>query len=308
MIEAQGVSKRYGAVWALNDVSLRAPEGSVVGLLGQNGAGKTTLLRIMTGYLAATSGQVLIGGADPLLSPMEAKSRLGYMPEHPPLYDEMTVWEYLCFVSRLKGVCPGAVRDHVRELMELTGLADRRDRLLGHLSKGYRQRAGLAQALSGDPEVLILDEPTSGLDPKQITEIRRLMKELSNRRTILFSSHMLSEVQQLCDHVVILNRGRVKLDMSLGRLASVGDAVLLCWIRGRGEELLSALRRMAGIREVRIEPAPGPEITSVTLAFHGAERPEEALFALLSGLAMPILRLQRQESSLEQVFLDAISE
>jgi len=308
MIEAQGVSKRYGAVRALEDVSLRAPKGSVVGLLGQNGAGKTTLLRIMTGYMAATSGRVLICGADPLLSPGEAKRHLGYMPEHPPLYDEMTVWEYLCFVSRLKSVHPGAVRDHAREVMEATGLSDMKNRLLGHLSKGYRQRAGLAQALCGDPEVLILDEPTSGLDPKQITEIRQLVKDLSAGRTILFSSHILSEVQQLCDHVVVLNRGRVKLDMNLDRPESSGNATLLCWIRGAGEGLLPALRRMPGIREVRTEPAPGPEITSVTLAFDGEEQPEESLFTLLSGLGMPILRLQRQESSLEQVFLDAISE
>ena len=308
MIEAQGVSKRYGSVQALEDVSFQASEGSVVGLLGQNGAGKTTLLRIMTGYLAATSGRVLIRGADPLLSPGKAKAHLGYMPEHPPLYDEMTVWEYLRFVSRLKGVHPRAIGDHAREVMRVTGLSEMRNRLLGHLSKGYRQRTGLAQALCGDPEVLILDEPTSGLDPKQITEIRQLMKSLSVGRTILFSSHILSEVQQLCNCVVILNRGRVKMDVSLDRLNTGGNVTLLCWIRGKGEGLFSALRRMAGIREVRLEPSPGPEVTSVTLIFGGEGQPEEALFALLSGLAMPILRLQRQESSLEQVFLDVISE
>ena len=308
MIEAQGISKRYGAVQALENVSLQASEGSVVGLLGQNGAGKTTLLRIMTGYLAATSGRVLIRGADPLLSPGEAKEHLGYMPEHPPLYDEMTVWEYLRFVSRIKGVHPRAAGGHVQEVMRLTGLSDMRNRLLGHLSKGYRQRAGLAQALCGDPEVLILDEPTSGLDPKQIAEIRQLIKSLSVGRTILFSSHILSEAQQLCDHVVILNRGRVKRDMSLDHLNIDGSIRLHCWIRGEGEELFSALRRMAGFLEMRLEPSPEPEITAITLDFEGKGKPEEALFALLGGLAMPILRLQRQENSLEQVFLDAILE
>jgi len=308
MIEAQGVSKRYGAVRALDGVSLRAAEGGVVGLLGQNGAGKTTLLRIITGYLAATSGRVLIRGVDPLLSPEEAKKHLGYMPEHPPLYDEMTAREYLCFVSRLKGVHRGDVKDHVREVMEVAGLSDMRNRLLGHLSKGYRQRAGLAQALCGDPEVLVLDEPTSGLDPKQITEIRQLMKDLSAGRTILFSSHIISEVEQLCDHVIILSRGRVKLDMDMSQLDTAENVTLLCWIRGQGEELLSALHRMPGVRKVRLEDTPGPDITSAVLAFSGNERPEDALFTLLSGLAMPILRLQRQENSLEQVFLDAISE
>ena len=165
MIDIQNVSRRYGSVWALKNVNLRVEKGSVLGLLGQNGAGKTTLLNILTGYLAPTEGRALIGGFDTLLEPAEARRHLGYLPEQPPLYDEMTVREYLRFAAELRGVEKRAVPAHVDEVMELTGLSDMRSRMIGHLSKGYRQRTGMAQALCGDPEVLVLDEPTVGLDP-----------------------------------------------------------------------------------------------------------------------------------------------
>ena len=188
MIDIQHVTKRYGALYALRDVSLHVEKGSVLGLLGQNGAGKTTLINILTGYLAPTEGWALLAGHDALLEPEEARKHLGYLPEVPPLYDEMTVREYLRFAARLKGVESRAVPAHVDEIMELCGLTQMQRRLLSHLSKGYRQRAGLAQALCGDPEILVLDEPTVGLDPKQITEIRALIRRLSREKTILFSS------------------------------------------------------------------------------------------------------------------------
>jgi len=226
MIDIHHVSKRYGNVLALSDVTLHVPKGTVLGLLGQNGAGKTTLLNVLTGFLAASDGYVLINGFDPLLSPEEAKRHLGYLPEHPPLYDEMTVEEYLWFVSRLRGVSKPAVAKHVAEVMEKTGIADMRRRLLSHLSKGYRQRVGVAQALCGDPEVLILDEPTVGLDPKQITEIRELIRRLAKGRTIVFSSHTLSEVRQLCSHVVILNQGRIKMNMAMSSIQDLERAFL----------------------------------------------------------------------------------
>ncbi len=308
MIEVQGVSKRYGSIQALENVSLRVPQGSVLGLLGQNGAGKTTLLNIITGYLAATSGRVLIDGHDPLLSPVEAKQRLGYMPEHPPLYDEMTVLEYLRFVSGLRGVHPKAVGAHVDEVMEKTGLAEMRLRLLGQLSKGYRQRAGLAQALCGDPEVLVLDEPTAGLDPKQIAEIRTLIHSLRQGHTIVFSSHILGEVQQLCDHVVILNRGRVKMDMPLGEAKHGQEITLLCTIGAAPKDILGRLQGLPGIMRVEAQPSVSAKETTVALVFGKNTKPEERLFTLLSGLATPILRLSRQEASLESIFLRAISE
>ena len=182
MIDIQHVTKRYGSLYALRDVSLHVEKGSVLGLLGQNGAGKTTLINILTGYLAPTEGRALLAGHDALLEPEEARKHLGYLPEMPPLYDEMTVREYLRFAARLKGVEGRAVPAHVDEIMALCGLTQMQRRLLSHLSKGYRQRAGLAQALCGDPEILVLDEPTVGLDPKQITEIRALIRRRPSRR------------------------------------------------------------------------------------------------------------------------------
>lgn len=307
MIDILDVSKRYGSVQALSNVTLHAQKGSVLGLLGQNGAGKTTLMNILTGYLAPTQGRVLIAGHDPLTEPAEAKRHLGYLPEHPPLYDEMTVCEYLCFAAELKGVAARGIRAHVEQIMELTGLSDMRKRLVSHLSKGYRQRAGLAQALCGDPEVLVLDEPTVGLDPKQITEIRALIRTLSDGRTIVFSSHILSEVQQLCDHVVILNKGSVRLDLPLEQ-ARGEDVTLMVCVAAAPKTALPCLKRLDGVRRVSPQPSPSPDRTAALLTFRGEKEPERRLFALCSAQGLPIVHLSRQEDSLEQIFLNAISE
>ena len=308
MIEIENVSKRYGSVRALSDVSLRVEKGSVLGLLGQNGAGKTTLMNILTGYLAPSSGRVLIDGHDPLLEPAEAKRHLGYLPEQPPLYDEMTVREYLRFVAALRGVAPRAVAAHVDEVMELTGLTSMRSRLLGHLSKGYRQRAGMAQALCADPDVLVLDEPTVGLDPKQITEIRALIRTLGSGRTIVFSSHILSEVQQLCDHVVILDHGQVCLDAPLAKLRSPEDVTLLLTVGAAESAVVGRLKALEGVRRVTVQPTAQPDQTTALVLFHRQAEPERRLFALLSGLSIPILHLSRVGDSLEQVFLNVISQ
>ena len=308
MIEIENVSKRYGSVRALRDVSLRVEKGSVLGLLGQNGAGKTTLINILTGYLAPSSGRVLIDGHDPLLEPAEAKRHLGYLPEQPPLYDEMTVREYLRFVAALRGVAPRAVAAHVDEVMELTGLTSMRSRLLGHLSKGYRQRAGMAQALCADPDVLVLDEPTVGLDPKQITEIRALIRTLGSGRTIVFSSHILSEVQQLCDHVVILDHGQVCLDSPLAKLRSPEDVTLLLTVGAAESAVVGRLKALEGVRRVTVQPTAQPDQTTALVLFHRQAEPERRLFALFSGLSIPILLLSRVGDSLEQVFLNVISQ
>ena len=308
LIEIENVSKRYGSVRALENVSLRMEGSGIMGLLGRNGAGKTTLINILTGYLAPTEGRVLIDGHDPLLQPSDAKRRLGYLPEQPPLYDEMTVREYLCFAAALRGVAPRAIPAHVDEVMELTGLSDMRRRLLGHLSKGYRQRAGMAQALCGDPEVLVLDEPTVGLDPKQITEIRGLIRTLSRGRTILFSSHILSEVQQLCDHVVILDRGEVRLDAPLGQLCSPEDITIEITLGASESAVTGRLKQLEGVRRVTVQPTARAGETTALVLFHRQEEPERRLFALFSGLSIPILRLVRVGDSLEQVFLNVISQ
>jgi len=308
MIEVLGVSKRYGSVEALKNVSIKAPKGKVLGLLGQNGAGKTTLLNIMTGYLAPTSGRVLIDGRDPLLEPELAKRELGYLPEHPPLYDEMTVEEYLGFVAALKLVTGKAIPAHVKEIMQKTGLMEMRERLLGHLSKGYRQRVGLAQALCGDPDVLVLDEPTVGLDPKQITEIRALIRKLSAGKTIIFSSHILGEVRQLCDHVVILHRGEVKLDAPIGDMGGGDTVTILCTVLGSERKLVAAMNHLEGVRSVSVQPNPGEDEVAFQLSFEKTAMPEKQVFTLCSAMSAPILRMARCEDDLEQVFLKAISE
>ena len=307
VIAIENVSKRYGSVRALEGVSLTVEAGSVLGLLGQNGAGKTTLLNVLTGYLAPSEGRVLIDGHDVLLEPALAKRHLGYLPEHPPLYDEMTVQEYLRFAAELRGVTKRAIPGHVDEVMELTGLTAMRFRLLSHLSKGYRQRAGMAQALCGDPDVLVLDEPTVGLDPKQITEIRALIRTLGKGRTIVFSSHILSEVQQLCTQVVILDQGVVRLDSPMNQVHAGQEITLLVTVAAAEGRILSRLKSLEGVRRVQVQPTAQADQTTALITFFHQEEPERRLFGLMSSLSIPILHLSRYEDSLEQVFLNTIA-
>ena len=307
MIEIRNLTRRYGSVQALSHVNLRVEEGCILGLLGQNGAGKTTLLNILTGYLAPTEGQVLLDGYDPLLEPAMAKRRLGYLPEQPPLYDEMTVQEYLRFAAELKGVESRGIAAHVDEVMALTGLTAMRRRLIGHLSKGYRQRAGMAQALCGDPDILVLDEPTVGLDPKQVTEMRALIRKLGQGRTIVFSSHILSEVQQLCDHVVILDHGEVKLEQQVKAIGSQEEVTLRCIMAAQESRVLEKLRSLEDVWRVEKQPHARPEETAALITFRHVNEPERRLFDLMSSMNIPILHLSRCEDSLEQVFLSVIS-
>jgi ABC-2 type transport system ATP-binding protein len=209
MIEVQNLTKRYGAVTAVDNVTFRAEAGEILGFLGPNGAGKTTTMRVITGYMPATEGKVLVAGHDVFEQPIEAKRRTGYLPETPPLYPDMTVREYLLFVARIKGVPRREISTRVAEAMKRTWVADMASRHCSKLSKGYRQRVGLAQAIIHNPEVLVLDEPTAGLDPKQIIESRQLIRELGGSHTIVLSTHILPEVSQTCQRVVIINKGKV---------------------------------------------------------------------------------------------------
>jgi ABC-2 type transport system ATP-binding protein len=220
MIEVANLSKRYGELTAVKDVSFTAAPGQICGFLGPNGAGKTTTMRIITGFLPATSGTVRVDGFDVFEQSSEVRRRIGYLPENPPLYNDMAVASYLRFVARLKGLARSAVPDAVERVLGTCGLAGVQDRLLGHLSKGYRQRVGLAQALIHDPPVLILDEPTIGLDPRQIIEIRTLIRTLGGQRTVVLSTHILPEVAQVCDKVVIINDGCIVLENDLRALTA----------------------------------------------------------------------------------------
>jgi ABC-2 type transport system ATP-binding protein len=218
MIEVRNLTKRYGELVAIRDISFTAATGQVVGFLGPNGAGKTTTMRIITGFLPATSGTVKVAGYDIFDDSYEVRKRIGYLPENPPLYHDMTVTSYLRFVGRIKGIAKAELGDGVDRVLRTCGLADVTGRLVGHLSKGYRQRVGLAQALIHNPSVLVLDEPTIGLDPRQIIEIRTLIRDLAGNRTVILSTHILPEVAQLCEKVVIINEGRIAVEDTLANL------------------------------------------------------------------------------------------
>ena len=223
MIKVEGLTKRYGDVTAIEDLSFQVEKGEIVGFLGPNGAGKTTTMRIITGFLPSTEGIVTVSGHDIFEKPMEVKKQIGYLPEHPPLYADMTVAGYLKFVSKIKGLPRSARADAIDRMLERCGLKDVRKKIIGKLSKGYRQRVGLAQAMIHDPEVLILDEPTIGLDPKQIIEIRELVKSLAGDQTIILSTHILPEVTMICQRCLIINQGRIVADDSLEALTTQGS-------------------------------------------------------------------------------------
>lgn len=218
MIEVRNLTKRYGDVIAIRDISFTAATGQILGFLGPNGAGKTTTMRVITGFMPATSGTVKVAGYDIFDDSFEVRKRIGYLPESPPLYNDMTVTAYLQFVGRIRGIAKAELGDSVDRVLRTCGLAEVPDRVIGHLSKGFRQRVGLAQALVHNPGVLVLDEPTLGLDPRQIIEIRRLIQELSGERTVILSTHILPEVTQLCEKVVIINEGRIAVEDTLANL------------------------------------------------------------------------------------------
>jgi ABC-2 type transport system ATP-binding protein len=309
MLKLEGVAKRYGSVYALKDVSFSAQKGQVLGLLGQNGAGKTTALNILTGYLSATRGSVTIGGYDILQNPREAKRLMGYLPEQPPLYDEMSVESYLRFCCKLKEVDRKAIPGHVNEVLHTTSLDEVAGRKLGNLSKGFRQRAGIAQALCGAPELLILDEPTVGLDPKQVTEIRALIKKLGEKHTVVFSSHMLHEIQSLCRRVVILHQGRLIREADMEELTgNTGDTVRLrVSIQMKERLLLPSLNGLDCVQRTTVLPTQDADITEAILECRRDMQPETKLFTLLCGLQAPILRLAPMYDTLEEVFLQATS-
>ena len=313
MIELCNVTKRYGTVEAVSGLSFSAPDGQIVGLLGQNGAGKTTTLNMLTGYFPPTSGEVRVDGMDMLQDPRACKRHIGYLPEKPPLYDEMTVTAYLKFVCELREVKREAIAQHVQHIAATCGLTEVAGRLVGHLSKGYRQRVGIAQALCGDPDVLVLDEPTVGLDPKQVREIRELIRQLGKTHTVIFSSHLLPEIQQLCDRVVILHKGKLVQEAPMSELAG-GDGETLrlrATIAMKERLLVPALNSLECVRRVKVLPTPNADYTELELdCVKETERgiAQAQLFRLLAGLDAPLMQLTPVRDTLEEVFLRATTE
>lgn len=304
MIKVENLVKRYGTNYALNDVSFEIGEGEVVGLLGPNGAGKSTTMNILTGFLAATSGKATIGGIDIKEDPIAAKRQIGYLPEQPPLYPDMTVDEYLRFVYELKG-CTLEREAHLDEIVSVVKLGEVRFRLIRNLSKGYKQRVGIAQALIGDPKVVIFDEPTVGLDPKQILEVRNLIRSLSKNHTVILSTHILAEVQSVCRRVLIINRGRLIADQRTDELArTLEDAVIYrARIAGPVPSVLSALRAMQGMKSV--ESVGEKEGDSSVYLLEGARGVDirKPLFRLLASQNYPLMELAPTGTDLESVFI-----
>lgn len=301
MILVDRVSKRFGPIWALEDVSFEVRQSQVVGLLGQNGAGKSTLLNILSGYLPATAGSVSIDGHSILTEPMLAKSAIGYLPEIPPLYPEMTVEVYLHFCCALKRVRPSQRKEHVDEIIEVIGLQEVRRRLIANLSKGYRQRTGLAQALCGAPRLLLLDEPTSGFDPAQVVEFRKTIRDLSRKHTIIFSSHILSEVQSVCERILILHQGRLVLDRDLCGAENQERAFHVLIAMG-SDRILPAVRSLSSVKRVK-KLSSDANLTELHVTVKQGSDFQRELFALLSGLQAPILELSPLQDRVEDVFL-----
>jgi gliding motility-associated transport system ATP-binding protein len=309
VIEVQHLTKRYGPVTAVDDVSFKAERGEILGFLGPNGAGKTTTMRVLTGYMPATEGKALVAGYDVLEQPVEAKRRTGYLPETPPLYPDMTVSDYLAFCARIKGVPRSERVTRLRTVMERTQIADVAKRHCGKLSKGYRQRVGLAQALLHNPEVLILDEPTAGLDPKQIIETRKLIKGLGGDHTIILSTHILPEVSQTCNRIVIINKGRVVAvdtpDNLTARLR--GSETMYVQLDTMGADAEGTLSSIPGVTRVSIsdrrDSIAGYEVDSES----GRDVRRE-LAATVVNRGWGLLELRPMRMGLEEIFLKVITE
>lgn len=308
MIEIRNLVKYYGDKKAVDDISFTVHDGEILGFLGPNGAGKTTTMNILTGFLSATSGHVAIDGFDILEKPQEAKKAIGYLPEHPPLYLDMTVTEYLRFVSELKGVDPAIRNKQLTDIMRSVRITDHAGRLIKNLSKGYRQRVGIAQAMVGNPSVLILDEPTVGLDPKQIIEIRSLIKELGKKHTVILSSHILPEVQAVCERVVIINRGRIAAIDTPGTLSTRMSKIskVQVTVEGPHKEVIQRIRLIPGIRNADLV-AEKDGICVVSVDCESGVDARKPLFFELARNSWAILELRSLEPTLEDIFLAVTS-
>lgn len=305
MIEVRNLVKKYGNHVAVNHLNFTVEKGKIYGFLGPNGAGKSTTMNMITGYIASTEGEVLIDGHNILEEPEVAKKKIGYLPEIPPLYQDMTVQEYLNFAAELKMLPKEKRKANIEEVMSTTKTIEVKNRLIKNLSKGYKQRVGLAQALLGYPEIIILDEPTVGLDSKQIIEIRDLIKSLGQKHTVILSSHILSEVSAVCDHVLIIDKGKLVASdtpENLGKLMSGANSLELT-VKGQESEIRKALDMVENIEDVIYHDSLIKNACDFTIKLSGNQDMRENIFFALAEVKCPILKMQSSNMSLEEVFL-----
>ena len=306
MIEVNNLVKRYGDHTAVDHLSFKIEKGKIYGFLGPNGAGKSTTMNMITGYIASTEGTVRIDGHDILEEPEAAKKCIVYLPEQPPLYFDMTVLEYMKFVADLKKIPKDKKATMIEEVMDMVKISDMRNRLIKNLSKGYRQRVGLAEAIMGYPEVIILDEPTVGLDPKQIIEIRTLIKDLKKKHTVILSSHILSEVSAVCDYVLIISHGKLVASdtpENLGKLAE-GSNTLEMLIKGEKSQIKQALESIEGVNSVTIEKDEKQNLWSAKVSTEENNDIREKAFYKMSDINSPIYEMKSKKVSLEEIFLE----
>lgn len=310
MIEIQGLTKRYGKIIAVNNLSFTVNKGEILGFLGPNGAGKSTTMNILTGFIPATEGVIKVCGYDLMENPIEVKKRIGYLPEIPPLYLDSTVIEYLEFVSELKLVNKKERKQQIADIMEIVKITDVKNRLIKNLSKGYKQRVGLAQALIGKPDVIILDEPTVGLDPKQITEIRKVIKDLSREHTVVLSSHILPEVSAVCDRVVIINKGEIVAEDTPGNLSKIfeKESKLVVKIEGSKEMTLEALKSIEGVIRVEVIDEDDKSLTTYVVESDKEVDLRRQIYFTMASIGHSILEMKTQGLTLEDIFLQLTTE
>ena len=306
MIEVTNLTKKYGKHTAVDHLSFRVEKGQIYGFLGPNGAGKSTTMNIITGYLAPSQGTVIVNGKDIQKEPEEAKKCIGYLPELPPVYADMTVEEYLRFAAELKKIPKAQRAEQVAKVMEMTRITDMKKRLIRNLSKGYKQRVGLAQAILGDPEVIILDEPSVGLDPMQIIEIRELIKKLGEKHTVILSSHILSEVSAVCDQIMIIAHGKLVANDTLEGLKKLfaGSRTLSVTVKGDAEAVKETAAAMAGVMEVNAETDAETGYVTAHISLSEKADIREELSMKLAEMKMPVMSMVLDEKQLEDIFIE----
>ena len=304
MVEVKKLTKNYGNIKAVDNISFTVGEGEILGFLGPNGAGKSTTMNIITGYISSTSGTVTIDGKEILENPKEAKAKIGYLPEIPPLYTDMTVKKYLEFMFDLKKV-KLPKKEHIEEVMRLVRITEQADRIIKNLSKGYRQRVGFAQALLGNPPVLILDEPTVGLDPMQIIEIRKLIKSLGKKHTIILSSHVLSEISATCDRILVISNGKIVADAKTDELSSstAGEEKRALVVEGAASDIISAIKNIPAVIRVNKISEKNGNSAKYMVEYEKDHDVRRDVFNAMARIGCPILDMQSGNETLEEMFL-----